>query len=69
MEEDPPVGPDGDLVSDMVSKAIIPLLVKAFDAGVYDPYSSAQTRRAVDLADMVAHLTGKDGRKLTVRIP
>ena len=52
----------------MVSKAVVPQLIKAFEAGGYDPYSAAQTRRAVDLADVVAELTGKDSRKFSVRI-
>jgi GC-rich sequence DNA-binding factor len=68
-EEEPPLGPDGDSVSEMVSKAVVPLLIKAFEAGAYDPYSAPQTRRAVDLADVVAELTGKDSRKFTVRLP
>ncbi len=59
LEEEPPLGPEGDLVAQMVSDAVVPLLTKAFDAGAYDVYSAAQTRRAVDLADVVAELTAK----------
>jgi len=69
LDEEPALGPDGDLVTEMVSKAVVPLLIKAFEAGAYDPYSAAQTRRAVDLADVVSHLTGKDSRKYTVSTP
>ncbi|OCF37062.1 GC-rich sequence DNA-binding factor [Kwoniella heveanensis BCC8398] len=65
LDEEPPLGPDGDLVASMVSSAVVPLLTKAFEAGAYDPYSAPQTRRAVDLADVVAELTGKDSRKHT----
>ncbi|WVF68661.1 hypothetical protein IAT40_003432 [Kwoniella sp. CBS 6097] len=65
LDEEPPLGPDGDLVAAMVSSAVVPLLTKAFEAGAYDPYSTPQTRRAVDLADVVADLTGKDSRKYT----
>ena len=67
-DDESPLEPDGDLVAEMVSKAVVPQLIKAFEAGVYDPYSAAQTRRAVDLADVVAELTGKDSRKFSVGI-
>jgi GC-rich sequence DNA-binding factor len=65
-DEEPPLGPEGDLIPEMVSRAVVPLLVKAFENGAYDPYSAPQTRRAVDLADVVSELTGKDSRKFTV---
>jgi GC-rich sequence DNA-binding factor len=66
VDEEPPLGPDGDLVAQMVSDAVVPLLTRAFEAGAYDPYSAKQTRKAVDLADVVAELTGKDSRKFSV---
>ena len=66
LDEELELGPDGDLVSEMISKAVVPLLTKAFEAGAYDPYSATQTRRAVDLVDVVQHLTGKDSRKFQV---
>ncbi|KAK4683886.1 hypothetical protein P7C73_g6329, partial [Tremellales sp. Uapishka_1] len=66
LDEEPPLGIDGDLVSSMVSTAVVPLLTKSFEAGAYDPYSNPQTRRAIDLTDVVADLTGKDSRKFTV---
>ncbi|WRT69477.1 uncharacterized protein IL334_006463 [Kwoniella shivajii] len=65
LDDEPPLGPDGDLVASMVSSAVVPLLTKAFEAGVYDPYSAAQTRRAVDLVDVVREMMGKDSRKYT----
>jgi len=65
IEEEPPLGIDGDLVSSMVSSMVVPLLTKSFDAGTYDPYSTSQTRKAIDLADVIADLTGKDSRKFT----
>ncbi|WWD20108.1 hypothetical protein CI109_104583 [Kwoniella shandongensis] len=65
LDDEPPLGPDGDLVASMTSSAVVPLLTKAFEAGAYDPYSAKQTRRAVDLADVVAELMGKDSRKYT----
>ena len=68
LNEEPPVGPDGDLVSKMVSKGVIPLLTKSFAEGAYDPYSAPQTRKAVDLA-VVRDLTGTDSQKYTVSVP
>ena len=65
-DDEPPLGPDGDLAAEMVSKAVVPMLVKALENGAYDPYSAVQTRRAMDLADVVQELTGKDSRKFAV---
>ncbi|WVQ75090.1 hypothetical protein IAR50_004699 [Cryptococcus sp. DSM 104548] len=65
MDDQAPLSCDGDLIASMVSSAVVPLLTKTFEAGAYDPYSAPQTRRAVDLADVVAELTGKDSRKFT----
>ena len=66
LEEEPPLGPDGDLVVEMVSKAVVPMLTKSLENGGYDPYSAPQTRRAIDLLDVIVELTGKDSRKFTV---
>ncbi|RSH87900.1 uncharacterized protein EHS24_000418 [Apiotrichum porosum] len=57
------VGPEGDLATEMVSKAVVPVLIRALEAGAYDPYSAPQTRRAVDIAEVIAELTGKDSKK------
>jgi GC-rich sequence DNA-binding factor len=65
-DDEPPLGPEGDLIPEMVSRAVVPLLVKALENGAYDPYSTPQTRRAVDLADVISELSGKDSRKYTV---
>lgn len=63
LDDEPPLGPDGDLVTDMVSKAVLPLLIRSFESGAYDPYSTPQTRKAIDLAEVISDLTGKDSRK------
>ncbi|WWC93055.1 uncharacterized protein L201_008019 [Kwoniella dendrophila CBS 6074] len=65
LDDEPPLGPEGDLVATMVSTAVVPLLTKAFEAGAYDPYSVGQTRRAVDLVDVVREMMGKDSKKYT----
>lgn len=66
MDDEPPLGPDGDLNAQMVNDAVVPLLIKAFENGAYDPYSTPQTRRAIDLLEVVEGLAGKDSRKFTV---
>ncbi|KAE9393867.1 hypothetical protein BT96DRAFT_967114 [Gymnopus androsaceus JB14] len=45
------LGPEGDLVSSMVSTAIIPRLSKIVEYGALDVYSSSHIRRVVDLAE------------------
>ena len=65
-DEEPPLGPEGDLVVDMVSKAVVPLLIKIITGGGYDPYSSAQTRRALDLTEVVRDLVGAENKKYAV---
>lgn len=63
MDLEPELGEEGDLATEMVSKAVVPILIKSFERGAYDPYSGPQTRRAVDLVDVIAELTGKDSKK------
>lgn len=63
MDLEPELGEEGDLATEMVSKTVVPALVKAIEGGQYDPYSAPQTRRAVDLVDVVAELTGRDSKK------
>ncbi|KAG8934755.1 hypothetical protein FRC02_009336 [Tulasnella sp. 418] len=52
-DEEPELGPDGDLVSSMIATAVIPRLVALIKAGAFDPYSSKHVRRIVDLAEQV----------------
>ena len=68
MEEDdePPLGPEGDLNGQMVNDAVVPFLIQAFKHGAYDPYSAKQTRKAVDVLEVVQEMAGRDSRKFTV---
>jgi GC-rich sequence DNA-binding factor len=67
-DDEPALGPDGDLVPEIVSKAVIPLLIRQFsssptgNSGGYDPYSSSETRRAVDLLEHIEELLGSEKR-------
>jgi len=57
VEADPPqdreLGPDGDLVTSMISTAVIPILCKFMTNGGLDPYSSKHVKRAIDLAEQI----------------
>ncbi|KAJ9107743.1 hypothetical protein QFC21_001204 [Naganishia friedmannii] len=61
--EEPPLAPEGDMAGAMVSGAVTRLVINAVEAGEYDPYSLRQTRRLVDLVDLVSDYTGKEGGK------
>ncbi|CAK5284124.1 unnamed protein product [Mycena citricolor] len=47
------LGPDGDLVSSMISTVVIPRLCKLLECGVFDVYSDAECRRMSDLAEEI----------------
>lgn len=66
--EEPPLGPDGDLVNSMVTTAVIPRLARVLSGGGFDPYSEKQTRRLVDLAEQVEMCVDKTDFKFQVRI-
>lgn len=67
-DEEPPLGRDGDLVAALVGSAVIPRLGKLFEAGAYDPYSSRETRKAVDVVEQVEELLGRESAKFQVRL-
>lgn len=52
-DDEPELGPDGDLVSAMISTAVVPRLCKAIREGAFDPYSSNHLRNLIDLAEQV----------------
>lgn len=64
--EGPPLAPEGDMAGAMVSGAVTRLVINAVEAGEYDPYSLTQTRRLVDLVDLISDYTGKEGGKYKV---
>ncbi|KAL1412967.1 hypothetical protein Q8F55_000716 [Vanrija albida] len=63
MDLEPDVGEEGDLATEMVSKAVVPLFIKGLEVGAYDPYSTPQTRRSVDMVEVIGDLTRKESRK------
>lgn len=62
------LGPDGDLVSAMVSTAVIPRICKMVESGAFDPFSAKSTRSLVDLAEQVEIYVERDNTKFQVRI-
>ena len=52
-DEEPELGPDGDLVSAMISTAVIPRLCKLLEGGALDPYSAVDVRKLTDLAEQI----------------
>ena len=66
-DEEPELGPDGDLVSAMISTAVVPRLCKVVQAGAFDPSSSKHVRMLVDLAEQVESSANAD--KLEVSLP
>ncbi|KAF8158053.1 nineteen complex-related protein 2-domain-containing protein [Crassisporium funariophilum] len=51
--EERPLGPDGDLVSSMVTTAVVPMVCRLVEAGALDAYSERGVVRMVDLAEEV----------------
>lgn len=63
MDLEPDVASEGDLAVEMVSKTVVPLIIRALEAGTYDPYSAAQTRKLRDLVDFIGILLGESTKK------
>ncbi|KIJ62603.1 hypothetical protein HYDPIDRAFT_30203 [Hydnomerulius pinastri MD-312] len=61
--DEPELGPDGDLVSAMISTAVIPRFCRMLEAGTFDPYSATDVRRMIDLAEQVEASVGPDNHK------
>ncbi|KDQ62610.1 hypothetical protein JAAARDRAFT_203706 [Jaapia argillacea MUCL 33604] len=62
-DDEPELGPDGDLVSAMISTAVIPRLCKLIGGGAFDPYSDRHVRRMIDLAEQVESSVQDDNLK------
>ncbi|KAI6114380.1 GCFC-domain-containing protein [Pisolithus sp. B1] len=55
--------PDGDLVSAMISTAVVPRLCKMLESGGLDPYSAHDVKRIIDVAEQVEASIGSDHHK------
>jgi GC-rich sequence DNA-binding factor len=60
------IGPADDLVSAMISTAIVPLICKLVEAGALDPYSTVDTRHMINVAEQVEAFIGQDNHKFQV---
>ncbi|KAG1906541.1 GCFC-domain-containing protein [Suillus fuscotomentosus] len=56
-------GPNDDLVSAMISTAVVPLICKVVEAGALDSYSALDTRNMINLAEQVEASIGHDNPK------
>ncbi|KAL7280100.1 hypothetical protein ACG7TL_006515 [Trametes sanguinea] len=52
-EDEPELGPDGDLVSAMITTALIPRFCRLLESGALDAYSASDVRRLIDLAEQM----------------
>lgn len=64
-EDEAELGPDGDLVSAMISTAIVPRLCKIVEEG-FDAYSSKSLRKVIDMAEQVEASVERDNQKFQV---
>lgn len=67
-DEEPELGPEGDLVSAMMSTAIIPKLCQTIERGGFDPYSSKDVRRLIDLVEEIEVYVPRTEPKFEVSI-
>lgn len=66
-DDEPELGPDGDLVSAMISTAIVPKLCKIIEGGAFDAYSAKSLRNVLDLAEQVEASIERSNQKFQVR--
>jgi GC-rich sequence DNA-binding factor len=62
----PELGPDGDLVSVMITTAVLPRLSKLVEGGALDPFSGMDIRRLVDLVEEVEVSVERNNHKFQV---
>jgi GC-rich sequence DNA-binding factor len=63
---EPDIGPGGDMVSSMISQAVIPRLCKLIEGGAFDPYSTNHVRRMIDVAEQVEASVEHEGVRFQV---
>ncbi|KAG2342161.1 hypothetical protein BDR05DRAFT_1001119 [Suillus weaverae] len=60
---EPDTGPNDDLISAMISTAVVPLICKVVEAGALDSYSASDTCNMINLAEQVEASIGHDNHK------
>ncbi|KAF8579828.1 hypothetical protein K439DRAFT_1648379 [Ramaria rubella] len=61
-DAEPSLGPDGDLVSSVISQTVIPRLCVLVARAAFDPYSARNVRQVIDVTEQVEASVGKEGR-------
>ncbi|TBU23747.1 GCFC-domain-containing protein [Dichomitus squalens] len=62
-DDEPELGPDGDLVSAMITTALIPRVCRIIESGGLDPYSAKDIRRLIDLSEEIEVSVDKQNQK------
>ena len=65
-EEEAELGSDGDLISAMISTAVVPRVCKLIEGGALDPYSAKDVKIIVDLAEQIESSIERDNLKFQV---
>ncbi|KAH9042156.1 nineteen complex-related protein 2-domain-containing protein [Lactarius pseudohatsudake] len=65
-EEEPQLGPDGDLVSAIVSTTVLPRLSKLVEGGAFDPYSGKNIRRLLHSIEEIEVSVEKNHHKFQI---
>src|SRR5882724_10956357 len=63
---EPDIGPGGDMVSSMISQAVIPRICKLVEGGAFDPYSTNHVRRMIDISEQVEASVEQQGLRFQV---
>ncbi|THH09290.1 hypothetical protein EW146_g8722 [Bondarzewia mesenterica] len=64
--EEADLGPDGDLVSAVISTTVIPRLATIIQGGGMDPYSAIDVRRIIDLAEEIEASVDRNSLKYQI---
>lgn len=65
---EPEIGPGGDMVSSMLSQAVIPRLGRVIQGGALDPYSTLHIRRVIDIAEQIEASVEESGGRFQVNL-
>lgn len=68
-DDEPELGPDGDLVSAMISTSVVPRLCQVIRGGGFDPYSTRHLRVLIDLAEQIEASANKDKFEVSLTLP
>lgn len=61
-----PVGGDDETIGTIVSNVVVPRLISFVERGAYDPFSSRETRAAVEMVEQVGYVLERHGWRFQV---